>query len=99
MERLLRKYANSAPNRKSILDQTIGPTSNAATNYFFGSSRKENGETEYFLVSQRAVEILGEHSSVYPVLYDFAKKLENPSFLGWIVEADFFSQVDKSVKT
>lgn len=101
IERYLKDYCDVTINRQAIQNGAIGPTSNATTNYFFGSSRKENGRTEYFLVSKRAVEILGEATAgaVYPELYNFAERLENPSFFGWVVEADFFSQVDVAGKT
>ena len=61
----------------------------------------KNGETEYFLVSKRAVEILTEEAgggSSYEALYRFADLLENPSFEGWIVEADLFSQLESARK-
>jgi hypothetical protein len=95
---LFNEYCNSANNLSDILKEVIGPTSEASTNYFFGSSRTEKRGTEYFLVSKRAVEVLAEKTSgeAFKALYHFAEKLANPSFYGWIVEADFFSQVDKA---
>ena len=51
IDRNLREFCEKAPNRKDILDGAIGPTSRAATNDFFGSSRREDGSDEYFLVS------------------------------------------------
>jgi len=99
IERLLRYFCDQAHNRNEILSGAIGPTSQAATNYFFGSSRKEDGSTEYFLVSKRAVAILGEATSgtAFAGLYRFAKRLENPSFMGWVVQADSFHQVAAKV--
>ena len=38
IEKELRTFCKSADNRQGILDGDIGPTSSAATNYFFGSS-------------------------------------------------------------
>ena len=101
IENELRTFCKSAANRQGILNGDIGPTSLAATNYFFGSSRMESGEAEYFLVSKRAVEILAEEAggaSSYEPLYRFADSLENPSFEGWIVEADLFSQLESARK-
>lgn len=97
----LDEYCQSSSNREAILKGDIGPTSSSSTNYFFGSSEKSNGKPEYFLVSKRAIEILGEQckGSSYRVLYDFASRLENPSFVGWVVESDFFFQVDQARKT
>lgn len=98
IEKELRSYCDNAENRQSILNGDIGPTSKAATNYFFGSSKRSDGDPEYFLVSKRAVEILSEKTagSSFETLYRFADSLENPSFVGWIVEADFFHQLDKA---
>lgn len=36
-------------------------------------------------------------AQAYGVLYSFAEKLENPSFVGWTVESDFFFQVEQAV--
>ena len=98
IDRYLREFCEKAPNRKDILDGTIGPTSSAATNYFFGSSRRGDGSDEYFLVSKRAVQILTESTGAagFDALYRFADTLQNPSFEGWIVEADLFSQLESA---
>ena len=97
IDKKLRDYCNSAQNRSAILDGDIGPTSTISTNYFFGSSRTSDGEADYFLVSPRAVEVLGNatQSTAFKTLYDFAKQLENLALMGWVVEADFFEQVKK----
>lgn len=98
MDDLLDKYCQKSSNRTAVANGEVGPTSDASTNYFFGSALNEQGKTEYFLVSQRAVEKLFSHAeeTVFQGLYSFASKLENPSFLGWVVEADFFFQVDRA---
>ena len=64
IESHLKESCNRLSNRQAIQNGLIGPTSDAATNVFFGSSRKEDGSTEYFLVSKRAVEILAEVTTV-----------------------------------
>ena len=101
VEKKLRTYCNSAENCSGILDGNIGPTSRAAANYFIGSAKKKDGDAEYFLTSMRAVEILAETTkgAVFKVLYPFAKDLDNPSFMGWVIEADFFGQVKQAVNT
>lgn len=98
MDGLLDKHCQASSNRAAIADGRIGPTSEASTNYFFGSTLKEDGTTQYFLVSQRAVEKLFEHgeTKAFEGLYRFAYQLQNPSFVGWVVEADFFYQVERA---
>lgn len=64
LELLLRQYCSQAINCDALLKGQIGPTSDASTNYFFGSSiKKDNKSTEYFLVSHQAVRILAESAS------------------------------------
>ena len=95
---LLKEYCNSTVNRTAVLNGEIGPTSHAATNYFFGSSEIQVGKqasTEYFLVSKRAVDHLAQCGNDYEFLNAFASKLENPSFGGWIVESNFFFKLTK----
>lgn len=86
---------DSVANRAAILDGQIGPTSSASSNFMFGSQKTANGKTEFFLVSQRAVEILLEKAKgkSFGTLYAFANALKNPAFAGWVVEADFFMQL------
>lgn len=100
IEAKLRTYCRNAKNRKALLDGHIGPTSEASTNYFFGSSLRDDNETEYFLVSQEAVRILSESidRTSFEFLYSVADQLDNPSFVGWIVEADFFFQLGMAIK-
>lgn len=96
IESKLRDYCLDVPNKQAILDGSIGPTSEASTNYFFGSAERKDGGSEFFLVSQRAVEILLEETKgrAFKSLYAFANDLENPAFLAWVVEADFFQQAE-----
>jgi hypothetical protein len=101
IDSLLDQYCQEAKNRKAILQGEIGPTSDQATNYFFGSAREnDQANVEYFLVSKRAVQILAEHTngSSYEILYQFAEKLKNPSFVGWVVESDYFFQLEQAQK-
>lgn len=100
IEKALRDYCIEAKNRKALLAGEIGPTSEASTNYFFGSSLREDHRTEYFLVSQEAARILSESidRTNFDILYSTADRLENPAFVGWIVEADFFFQLNAAIK-
>jgi hypothetical protein len=101
IENLLRQYCDKTANRDALLMGHIGPTSDASTNYFFGSSMKnDNMNTEYFLVSQQAVRILAESASnnTFEILYACADHLDNPAFVGWVVEAEFFFQLDVALK-
>merc|ERR1712157_711487 len=76
----LKEYCDNVTNRTAVLNGDIGPTSSESSNVFFGSRDKNDGETEYFLVSQRAVEVLREKtdSASFRTLYDFAGQLQNP---------------------
>ena len=96
----LKEYCKHLSNRTAILNGDIGPTSSASSNFFFGSHKAADGTTEYFLVSQRAVELLREETdtSSFRTLYFHARKLQNPAFLGWVVEADFFEQLKQTSK-
>lgn len=49
---------------------------------------------------QEAVRIQAESANrtTFEELYTFADQLENPAFVGWIVEADFFFQLDTAIK-
>jgi hypothetical protein len=97
IDKKLKEYCHNVSNRTAVLNGDIGPTSSASSNFFFGSHKAADGATEYFLVSQRAVELLREQtdSTSFRTLYHYARRLQNPAFLGWVVEADFFEQLKR----
>lgn len=77
-----------------ILDFNLGPKSPAAKTHLYGSMADNGGITRYSIVSERATQML---VNVYgqngiKELYAHATNINNPAFLGWVIEADFFSR-------
>lgn len=87
IDKLLKQYCNSVSN---IKNGDIGPTTDASTNYYFGSSQTADASTEYFLVSKRAVMILGEQTLKGEYLYTVVCFFETAGYKVESVEIAFF---------
>ena len=93
----IRHSINDASRVGDILDFNLGPKSPAAKTHLY-SSMEANGITVYAIVSERATQLLVETYGVNGIktLYGHARKLNNPAFLGWVIEADYFSRCETS---
>ena len=90
IDKLISDYIKGA-KKDDLLSFVLGPESTFAKTHLLHSSSTEDG-TIYSIVSERAtlrlVEDQGDGS--IRALYQQAAKMDNPAFLGWVVEADFF---------
>jgi len=81
-----------------ILDFKLGAGSSRAKTHLYSSSEVITSagvkKTVYGMVSERAAQLLAEESGIGGIksLYSQAAKLQNPAFLGWVIEADYFER-------
>ena len=79
-----------------ILEFKLGVGSSRAKTHLYSSSEVIDSAgvtiTVYGMVSERAAQLLAEVTGMGGIksLYSQAAKLQNPAFLGWVVEADYF---------
>jgi hypothetical protein len=87
-------YLKECPNMDDLLSFALGPESPLAKTHLYFSSRDNNDNTLYSMVSARATILAVEQHGTNGVkqLYKHAAALKNPSFLGWVVEADLFNR-------
>lgn len=81
-----------------ILEFKLGAGSSHAKTHLYSSAnvidRAGVAQTVYGMVSERAAQLLAEETGMGGIksLYSQATKLQNPAFLGWVVEADYFER-------
>jgi hypothetical protein len=98
IEDTISEYLGTAESVSSILSFDLGPTSSAANTQMYYSEEYPGASgksiTVYTIVSQRATQLLVEKtgSGAVQMLYAQAKPIGNLAFLGWVVEADYFSR-------
>lgn len=83
-------YLKECIQLDALVNFTLGQESPYSKTHLYSSTADENGLPVYSLLSQQttilAVEKLG--AAGIKALYQYAVKLNNPSFLGWVIEAD-----------
>jgi hypothetical protein len=90
-------YLDETENLSELLNFNLGPGSPVAKTHLFSSAPGTNDSgAHYRLVSERATQLLVERvgRSGINTLYSHAAKINNPAFLGWIIEADYFSRCE-----
>lgn len=94
MNDMIEDYLTECIGLEGLVDFTVGEESPFAKTHLYASSEDCHGRTVYSLVSQRATDLaiakLG--SAGTKRLYQHAIRLKNPSFLGWVVEADLMQR-------
>jgi hypothetical protein len=84
--------------KSAILSFDLGPRSSVAKSHMYFSAEYPGlggaVVTVYTVVSERATQILVEKkgSDAVQMLYAQARVIQNPSFFGWVVVADYFSR-------
>jgi hypothetical protein len=88
------EWLNQSPEITSLLNFTIGPTSPLAVTHLYSSFRGERALTQYAMVSGRAPQLLVTRcgKNAIKAVYQHAAALQNPSFLGWVIDADLFDR-------
>lgn len=79
-----------------LLSFSLGPQSSLAKTHLFSSFfDQDSGLTKFAMVSERATQLLVDKCGQNGIksMYTHASALKNPSFLGWVVEADLFDRV------
>ena len=97
IEEDIRLYLDETENLSELLNFNLGPGSPVAKTHLFSSVPDRSGSgVHYKLVSERATQLLVEMvgKSGINTLYSHAAKINNPAFLGWIIEADYFSRCE-----
>ena len=97
IEEDIRLYLDETENLSELLNFNLGPGSPVAKTHLFSSVPARSGSgVHYKLVSERATQLLVEMvgKSGINTLYSHAAKINNPAFLGWIIEADYFSRCE-----
>jgi len=87
-------YFTECSNLSNLLSFTLGPESPMAKTQLYASAPGDNDTTLYSMVSARATLLAVELHGTNGIkeLYKHAAKLNNPAFLGWIIEADLFNR-------
>lgn len=85
-------YLNECSDADNLLSFSLGPKSPVAKTHLYYSSIRNLDETVYSMVSQRATILIFDSLGINEIkqLYRHAAKLNNPAFLGWVIEADLF---------
>ena len=100
-EAAIRESIGYASNIPAILEFQVGPQSSMAKTHLYFSSETTDGLMTFSIVSERATHILAEMGgqAAIKALYGHARIANNPAFLGWIVEADFFDRCKRNTLT
>mmetsp|Transcript_31340 Transcript_31340/g.73538 ORF Transcript_31340/g.73538 Transcript_31340/m.73538 type:complete len:603 (-) Transcript_31340:170-1978(-) len=87
-------YLTECPNTDDLLSFALGPESPLAKTHLYFSSLGKNETTLYSMVSARATILAVERHGTNGIrqMYKHAAALKNPSFLGWVIEADLFNR-------
>ena len=81
-------------NVEDLLRGRVGVTSAVSSNHLL--VRYKSGQRfTVFIISKFVASLLlsGSETAVYKIMYSMAMQQANPSFLGWVVEFDFISQL------
>eukprot|EP00977_Amphora_coffeiformis_P028796 scaffold37104_cov183-Amphora_coffeaeformis.AAC.5 len=81
IDQVLKFYLDECSILGDLMSFSLGPKSPRAKTCLYSSTVNESGETLYSMVSQRAM-----------YLYKHAMAMNNPAFLGWVIEADLFQR-------
>ncbi len=92
-------YLNEAENFNELLMFNLGPKSPVAKTHLYSSIRGARNVTFYKLISERATKLLVAKvgRSGIQTLYSHATEIKNPAFLGWVLEADYFSRCNANM--
>ena len=92
------RHMDKVSNFKVLLDEAQGYQAKESSNHLLMRT-KESGKTETFFVSRYVLKRLLHESRDRGDIqraYELAKRHNNPSFLGWVVEFDFVEQLYES---
>ena len=95
-EEAIQKSISEAGDVIGILDFNLGSRNSQAKTHLYFSTATTTSVT-YSIVSERATQMLVENGGegAIKMLYAQARKLNNPAFLGWVVEADYFHRCER----
>ena len=87
-------WIQQSKDKMKLLSFSLGPKSSQAKTHLYSSFRSPTGVTKYAMVSERATQLIVDECGTNGIraLYQHALSLQNPSFLGWVVEADLFNR-------
>jgi len=92
----IKRGTMSVGNLSDIAEGNVTSANENAVNALYGGVRLPSGEVRDVFVSQYAHRLIFLNApSQMKRAYRFAKQLDNPSFLGWVVEADFLGIIEK----
>ncbi len=88
-------YVDKISNYSDFVQGKLGLICPASSNHLLMRNKSARGDEQGFLVSKHVTSIVLDRGSldIYRVCYSLASVQGNPSFLGWIVELDFISQL------
>jgi hypothetical protein len=96
----IRGFLNEAQVINNILMFNLGTGSPVAKTHLYASAPAVDGSggVQYTMVSERATQLIVEKAgrSAISTLYAHAAKIGNPAFLGWVLEADYFSRCENN---
>jgi hypothetical protein len=90
-------FLNEAQNINDILTFNLGTGSPIAKTHLYASEAASF--VQYTMVSERATQLIVEKAgtSAISTLYAHAAKIGNGAFLGWVLEADYFSRCENNI--
>jgi hypothetical protein len=91
---MISSYLQEYIQLDTLVNFTLGQESSFAKTHLYYSTQGENGLTDYSLVSQHATSLAvkGLGAAGTKSLYQHATRLNNPAFLGWVIEADIMQR-------
>uniref|UniRef100_A0A7S2YU35 Uncharacterized protein n=1 Tax=Entomoneis paludosa TaxID=265537 RepID=A0A7S2YU35_9STRA len=91
---MISSYLQERIQPDSLVNFTLGQESPFAKTHLYYSTQDENGLTVYSLASQHAayLAVKGLCAAGTKSLYQHATRLNNPAFLGWVIEADIMQR-------
>ena len=91
---MISSYLQECIQLDTLVNFTLGQESPFAKTHLYYSTQGENGLTEFSLVSQHATSLAvkGLGAAGTKSLYQHATRLNNPAFLGWVIEADIMQR-------
>ena len=93
---------NEVDNIDDLLRFKLGPGSSRAKTHLYSSTKiiRTGGIelTDYGMVSERETQLVVQEAGAKGIksLYNHARELQNPAFLGWVVQADYFQRCNSN---